>query len=445
MSSLGFQTIYRLINTESDHSAERSFLPEPEFRDGPLLAYESLDPVGDFDVVAFSLASELEVTGLIDCLCRSGLRPLAADRGAVDPVVLIGGPLTFSNPVPAAPFADAVVMGDAESVVTTILDLIADTATKEKLRQRLAEVPGVYVPSIHASVVPPVLKCPDGLLPAFSQMTTPNTELSNMHLVEVGRGCHRSCDFCVMRRSTNDGMRVVPKERVLANIPASVQRVGLVGAAVSDHPELLEIVDHVVSSDRGVGVSSLRADRLNPDLVSLLSRGGYRTLTVASDGASERLRGLLNKSIKERHLTQAAELTSRFKLRVLKIYMMLGVPEEGEEDLDELIRFTKDLSAISPVAIAVSPFVAKRNTPLETEKFAGVDLLNRRLKRLRKSLAPKIDLRSTSAKWAWVEYCMAQGGLEMGHAALAAHSAGSGFGAWKSAINEHAPRFMDSL
>ena len=445
MSSLGFQTIYRLINTETEHSAERSFLPEPGFRDGPLLAYETLDPVGDFDVIAFSLATELEVTGIVECLRLAGLRSLARERGAADPIVLVGGPLTFSNPLPAAPFVDVIVMGEAEPILKPLLDLVAVAPTKEKLRESLAELPGVFVPTVADAALPQLLKCSDDLLPAFSQLTTPNTELSDMHLVEVGRGCPRVCDFCVMRRTTNDGFRVVPKERVLASVPETAHRVGLVGAAVSDHPHLLEIVKSIVSSGRGIGVSSLRADCLSLDLISLLAQGGYKTLTVASDGASERLRRALKKSIKERHLWEAAELAARFKLRVLKIYMMLGVPGEDDEDLDELIELTNELSVRSSIALAVSPFVAKRNTPLEKERFAGVTVLNRRLKRLRKSLSPQVDLRSTSARWAWVEYCLAQGGPEMGHAARAAQSAGSGFAAWKQAVKEHAPRFLDYL
>lgn len=445
MSSLGFQTIYRVINTESEHSAERSFLHDSGLGDSPLLAYESLDPVGDFDVLAFSLACELEVLGVIECLERAGLRPLAADRGSSDPIVVIGGPITFSNPLPAAPFADLVVMGEGESIIATLLDTIASTNTRDALGDKLAALPGIYVPPIHQEAPPPLLKSPDELLPAFSQITTPNTELSNMHLVEVGRGCHRTCSFCVMRHTTNDGMRVVAPERVLANIPPSAQRVGLVGAAVTDHPDVLEIAAQIVSSQRAVSVSSLRADRLSADLVSVLASGGYKTLTVASDGASERLRRNMKKSIKERHLRHAAELVVQFKLRVLKVYMMLGVPDERDEDIDELIRFTKELAGISPLALAIGPFVAKKNTPLSNQRFAGIGVINRRLRRLRKSLSRTVDLRSTSAKWAWVEFCLAQGGFEMGRAALAAHSAGAGFVAWKRAIEEYAPRFLEDL
>jgi radical SAM superfamily enzyme YgiQ (UPF0313 family) len=184
-----------------------------------------------------------------------------------------------------------------------------------------------------------------------------------------------------------------------------------------------------------VGISSLRADRLTDELVGLLRRGGYRTLTVASDGASERLRVQIERKTYERHLVQAAELARRHGLGVLKLYMMVGLPGEEDADIDELVRFTLALTRIHPkVALGVAPFVAKRNTPLDGEPFDGIERVERKLARLRRGLAGRAVVRPTSARWAWVEYMLAQGDSRAGLAALDAHRAGGSFAAWKKAF-----------
>jgi radical SAM superfamily enzyme YgiQ (UPF0313 family) len=241
-----------------------------------------------------------------------------------------------------------------------------------------------------------------------------------------------------MRRSTNGGMRVIPKERILGGIPAAAKRVGLVGAAVTDHPHIVDIVRGVVDGGREVGISSLRADKLNDDLVSLLARGGYRTLTIAADGASERMRAIIERRTYERHLIRSAELAAAHGLRTLKIYMMVGVPGEEDADIDELIRFACELQKIHPrVALGIAPFVAKRNTPLDGEPFAGIPLVEHRLERLRKGLRGRVQVRPTSARWAWVEYMLAQGEQKAGVAALDAWRAGGSFAAWKKAFKQH--------
>jgi radical SAM superfamily enzyme YgiQ (UPF0313 family) len=197
---------------------------------------------------------------------------------------------------------------------------------------------------------------------------------------------------------------------------------------------LIEIVNAIVASGRQVSLSSLRADRLTPELMVGLAKGGYKTVTVASDGSSERLRIMMMKNIRAKHLVRSAELVRDHGLKRLKVYMMIGTPNEGEEDLAELVEFSRELSEICRVAMGIAPFVAKRNTPLDRQPFAGIKVVEQRLKYLRKEIGSRVDLRSTSARWAWVEYCLAQGGFEMGLAAMAAWENGGSFGAWKRAI-----------
>jgi radical SAM superfamily enzyme YgiQ (UPF0313 family) len=243
-----------------------------------------------------------------------------------------------------------------------------------------------------------------------------------------------------MRRSTNGGMRIVDRATILAGVPADVRKVGLVGAAVTDHPDIRDIVRGVVDGGRQVGISSLRADKLDDELVGLLARGGYRTLTVAADGASERMRRVIERSTQARHLLRSAELAATHRLHTLKVYMMLGVPGETDADVDELIAFSKELAAIHPrIAYGLAPFVAKRNTPLDGTAFAGIELVEDRLARLRKGLSAaklggKVAVRPTSARWAWVEYMIAQGESCAGLAVMDAHRAGGTFAAYKQAF-----------
>ncbi|HNH50108.1 MAG TPA: radical SAM protein, partial [Myxococcota bacterium] len=220
-------------------------------------------------------------------------------------------------------------------------------------------------------------------------------------------------------------------------------RVGLVGAAISDHPRLVELLGAIVDSGREVGISSLRADRiaLKPDIARLLRKGGYQTLTVASDAASQRLRRTIKKGTTEAHLMACAEAAAEHKYKMLKVYMMVGLPGEEEEDVEELIAFTLRLAAVHPVALGVAPFVPKLNTPLDRGEFAGVALVERRLERIQKAFrGTRAELRSTSAKWAWVEYRLAQGGPATGRAVLQAVAGGGGFGAWKRALGPEGER-----
>jgi radical SAM superfamily enzyme YgiQ (UPF0313 family) len=444
MSSLGFQTVYRQLNQLPGCAAERAFCPddvaEARRRREPLATYESGRPVGDFPVVAFSVAYELELAGLVDCLDLAAIPALAQERAQSPnqyPLVVAGGPLTFSNPVPAGPFVDVMILGEAESVLPVLMEAIAGHRDRGRLLADLAGRPGFYVPTVHGETPPAIAAADDSQLPAYSQIRTPHTELSNMFLVEPERGCHRGCTYCVMRRSTNGGMRLVEPEVLLAKVPADARRVGLVGAAVTDHPKLPVILRALVDAGREVGISSLRADRLDDEIVGLLKRGGYRTLTTASDGASERLRAEIERKTQERHLLRAAELCRHHGLDQLKLYMMLGLPGETTADIDELAGFALELARVAPrVVLGIAPFVAKRNTPLDRQAFAPIRELDERLARLRAQVAGRVELRPTPPKWAFIEYRLAQGGFAAGRAALQAARAGGRYGDWRAALAE---------
>ncbi|MDH3656470.1 MAG: B12-binding domain-containing radical SAM protein [Myxococcales bacterium] len=439
MSSLGYQTIYRTINAIDGMAAHRAFLPDDveawRHSRAPLVTYERMRPVSDYPIIAFSVAYETELAGLIQTLELSGIPPLVSARTPRHPIVLAGGPLTFSNPLPMASFVDAIVMGEADQSIHTVLRTIFDSDSKGSALRTLAMHPHVFVPEIHGDILPPIDKADSKDLPAFSQIITPHTELRNMFLVEPERGCHRGCTYCVMRRSTNDGMRLVKKERVLSLVPEDAKRVGLVGAATTDHPEITEIVNALADTGREVGLSSLRADRLNDDLVAALRRGGHRILTTASDGSSQRMRDVIQRHTSEEQLRQAALLARRHGMKRLKLYVMVGLPSETDEDIDEMVELGKELSSLIPLSLGVAPFVAKRNTPLDGESFAGINLVDARLRRLRRGVRGRVDVRATSARWAWVEYVLAHGGRAEGLAVFEAVKAGGRFSDWKRAFD----------
>jgi len=442
MSSLGFQTIYRGLHNLPGVTAERAFLPDDldearRLSEG-LCTYESGRPVGDFSVVAFSLASELEIAGMVTCMDLAGIPALASERAAHSrsfPLVVLGGPLTFSNPVPAAPFADVIVMGEADALVSVLTQSLREQPERDTLLADLGRRPGFYVPSLHGENAPAIAIAPDRYLPAFSQIVTPNTELAGMFLVEPERGCSRGCAYCVLRRSTGPGMRVVPPERVLSLIPSGARRVGLVGAAVTDHPALLPIVRALVEAGRAVGVSSLRADRLSDELVGLLARAGTRTLTTAADGASQRLRNQVDRHTRAEDLLRAARLCRAHGMTSLKVYVLIGLPGETTADIDELAGLALELAAhVSNLSLTVSPFVSKRNTPLDRQPFEEIASLDEKLAHLRRQLRGRAHLGGDAPKWAWVEYRLAQGGFSEGLAAAQAARAGGSFAAWKQAL-----------
>lgn len=298
----------------------------------------------------------------------------------------------------------------------------------------LAQIPHVFVPEHHGSMLPTVAKADDALIPAWAPIRTPHAVLSNMFLLETERGCSRTCTYCVMRRSTNGGMRIVPMEKILGLIPDDAKRVGLVGAAVSDHPRIVQIVNTLADQGREVGLSSLRPDRLSDEFVGALKRAGTRTLTTAMDGPSERLRASLERKAKVKHLERCAENARNHRLDRLKLYLMIGLPTETEADIDECVQFTAELSRIVPISLGIAPFCAKRNTPMDGLPFAGIAEVNDRLDRLRRGLKGRADVRATSARWAWVEYVLAQGGEAEGLAVLEAMRAGAGFAAYRKAF-----------
>jgi radical SAM superfamily enzyme YgiQ (UPF0313 family) len=438
MSSLGFQRIYRSIQEQDGFTCHRAFLADggdsPGAEVADVLTYEALRPLSSYRVICVSVAYELEIAGLVRMLDAAGIPIDRRARGPEHPFLLLGGPLTFSNPAPLLGYADAIIMGEAKKLIGPALDILYSAGTREAQLEGLAKLPSITVPAIRGSELAAIAAIDDELLPAWGPIRTPHAEFANMFLIETERGCSRGCKYCVMRRSTNGGMRIVPKEKILGLVPKDTPKVGLVGAAVSDHPKIVEIINALADEGKQVGLSSLRPDRMNDDFVAALARGGYRTLTTAMDGTSQRVRASLERKAKEPQLERCAQLVRKHGMDRLKLYLMIGTPGEEDEDVDECVRFTTELSKIAPVSLGIAPFVSKRNTPLDGLPFAGIDVVQDRLERLRRGVKGRVDIRSTSAKWAWVEWVLAQGGEAEGLAVAEAVRAGGTFADYKKAF-----------
>jgi radical SAM superfamily enzyme YgiQ (UPF0313 family) len=434
MSSLGYQTIYREIHQHPNASAERAFFPDdPEAHRKnhlPIVTYESETALSDFSILAFSIAYELELPGLLEMLDLSGIPLLRQERTEKHPFIIAGGP--NSNPAILAPFVDLIIIGEGEELIHHFLDAAIETSRKG-LAARFAGTPGCYVPGI-TNVFSPAAKVADERLPSYSQIITRHAILSSMFLIEPERGCSRSCTYCIMRRTTGGGMRLISPEKVFSLIPENARRVGLVGAAVTDHPQIAELVRKIVRSGREIGISSLRADRLDEEFVQCLAQGGCKTLTTASDGASQRIRDQIGRNTSEQQLIRAAELVRSVGLQRLKLYEMIGFPGETMDDIEELIRFSLELSRIAPISLSISPFVAKRNTPMDGTPFEAIPLQTAKLQKIRSGLKGKVDLKPSSPRWAWIEYMLSQSGESAGLAAMDAWKEGGSFASWKRAL-----------
>jgi len=338
----------------------------------------------------------------------AGVPARAADRGPGHPVVIMGGVCAFSNPEPVAPFMDVIVVGEGEEVVGEIAEAYRtarETCPEDARRhfiEALQPLPGIYVPAAHEPSY-----APDGRLEATrpahpgapavivkrrlgdvnrwqtrSILKTPKAEYGHMQLLEVGKGCGRGCRFCL------EGQVYRPvRHRSLASLRESVaeiakesKRVGLVGACVSDYPWIGELMQVLEEYGVEVSISSLRADSLTEGLVASLQRGGHRTLTVAPEAGTERLRGVVRKAISDAELYAACDLLRRHGIPNLKCYFMIGLPTETRDDVlsipDLAARLLERLRVPGPdghpfgkLTLSVSSFVPKPWTPFQWAAF----------------------------------------------------------------------------
>ncbi|MBI2908782.1 MAG: radical SAM protein [Chloroflexi bacterium] len=445
MSSLGFQTVYGFFNGFDTVVCERVFVEEASGEVGAPLSVESQRPLGDFAILAFSISFELDYFNVVRLLNAAGIPLFAEQRDERHPLIIAGGPCLTANPEPVAPFLDAIAIGEGEAVLPALTSLLMDGAGEDRraLLKALSLLPGVYVPALKQAG--PVQRQWARNLDDFattSAVLTPDTDLANMFLVEVARGCGRGCRFCLA------GFAFRPfRYRSLGKLleqakPAQGARVGLVGAAVADHPQIDELVAALRSAGTRISVSSLRADAVTEAMIQALAESGTRTVVLAPEAGAERLRCAINKVISEESLLRAADIVAKHRLSQLKLYYMLGLPTETEQDIRELVRLTLAVSETvarwgnrTRVSVNVSPFVPKAGTPFQWLPMEQPAELERRLSAITSALRPKgIKVSGESVAWSVVQGVLARGDRKLSRALVRAKN--PSLAAWRRALEE---------
>jgi len=476
MSNLGFQTVYKLFNAEDDIVCERVFLPPKselaaQLAGGaPLVTVESQTPVNEFDIFAFSVSFEWDYTNVISLLKLAGLRPRAAERTHRDPLVMIGGAVTFVNPEPLAPFADVIAAGEGEALIPPLLNAFKSGVDRDDLLRRLAAERGFYIPSFYdvkhredggieafvpkpgtgapATVKKAALKTTEAVDPPATTIFTPDTELGSRFLIEVVRGCANLCRFCWAGYNYLP-VRAFPKERILQmaeNARKYSSHAGLVSIALCDHPDIEEILTRLVDMGYSISPASLRLDDLTPAFLKLLRKSGERTITIAPETGSDRLRRVINKTVTNDEILAAAEMIFESGFENLKLYFMIGLPTETDEDLIAIREMTLQLREImllhqrgrghiGRIVASVNPLVPKPGTAYQWLPMENDASIERKIRRLR-SLTAGIDnayFNIKSERHSFYQALLSLGDRRVADAIEAAERNG---GNWRAAVAE---------
>jgi radical SAM superfamily enzyme YgiQ (UPF0313 family) len=431
MSNLGFQTVYRLFNAQDDVVCERVFLPpkqelaELASSRTPLITLETQSAVGEFDILAFSVSFEWDYVNVLTMLRLAGIPIYAAERGPRHPLIVIGGAVTFVNPEPLAPFADVIAAGEGEVLVPALDHAFRAASDRGDLLKRLASARGFYIPSFYEPQygpegrlsgyrVPPgseaplpvrkaALKTTEAVDPPSTGIFTPDTEFGSRFLIEVVRGCANLCRFCWAGYNYLP-VRAFPADRILQlaeRARAHSNKVGLVSIALCDHPDIERILTRLNEMGYSISPASLRLDDLTEPIVRTLRASGERTITIAPETGSDRLRRVINKTVTNDEILDRADLIFANGFENLKLYYMIGLPTETDDDLvairdqtlelrDRMLRHARPRGTIGRIIGSVNPLIPKPGTAyqwLPMESDANVD---RKIKRLR-SLTAGID------------------------------------------------------
>ena len=452
MSNLGLHIIYEEINRHPASVCERIFLPEKKELDAydktktPLMSVETQRPMHQFDVVAFDVTFEMDYFH-IPLMLRHGRVPVMSEvRTGFDPIVIAGGPCATFNPEPFADFIDAFIIGEGEGIVTAVLERIRrgreNGENREETISALAQIDGVYVPVLYtpqyddnkhfvgydiADGAPKIIRRHFEPLTSGGEtvIATNFTEFGAMYIIEVARGCGRHCRFCMAGYCFR-----VPRVRPLDILKEGVDRaeklgkkVGLMGAAISDYPEVDELVTYIRSKDMRYSCASLRADSLTQAVVDGLAESGQKTITIAPETGSERLRRVINKGISEENLRTAAQLSAKSGIQHMRLYIMIGLPTETDEDIDAIVGLAErtqahmaEVGCKGRLTLSINPFIPKPFTPFQWMAMDHQKSVEKKLQYIKKSLQKnrRIEVLVESPKEAYIQGVLARGDRRLG-------------------------------
>src|SRR5262249_15479282 len=444
-------------------------LPEDERPRTAPFSLESHRSLRVFDLLGFSVTYEGDYINTARLLRMAGLPLRAADRGPGDPVVLMGGVCAFSNPEPIAPFMDAIVVGEGEEVIGEIVEAHRGAeGDGRRFMDALRPLDGLYVPQAHI-----VSYAADGLIESVrpadpvapgvivkrrlkdvnrfetrSILKTAKAEYGHMQLLEVGKGCGRGCRFCL------EGEIYRPvRHRSLEALRASVRelkqestRIGLVGACVSDYPWIGELMKILDEEGLEVSISSIRADSVTEELVAALKKGGHRTLTVAPEAGTERLRQVIRKNISDAQLYEMCDLVRAHGIPNLKCYFMIGQPTETDGDIEAIVDLTARLlerlrrpspdgSPFGRLTLSISSFVPKPWTPFKWAAFDGIGPLEAKLRTIKAGVRrfPNVRVLHENPREAYLQALLARGDRQI---ADVVERAAELQGDWRTALRE---------
>ncbi|HEY49119.1 MAG TPA: radical SAM protein [Dehalococcoidia bacterium] len=446
MSNLGFQTVYGFLNSYENVACERVFWQQNGRRLEEPISLESQRPLGDFDVLAFSISYELDYFNAVHILKASGIPHLAADRDESHPLIIAGGPCVAANPQPLSMFFDCFAIGEGEVILPNFVEVLARGREVEKdaLLKEMSSIPGIYVPILYnGNPVRRQWLADLDSVTTTSVILTPDTDLSDMYLIEIARGCGWGCRFCLAGYIFRP-FRYRSLKRLLAQAKRGLEfskRTGLLAAAVSDHPEIDELVHRLRQMGADISVSSLRMHPLSDAVLQGLAESGSQTISFAPEAGSERLRQIINKCLTERDIVEAVEKAAKQGLKQIKLYFMIGLPMESDDDIEEMIRLTLNMKSRIErtgcrIALTVEPFVPKAGTPFQWLAMAREEVLNHRLKEIKSKLTKSgIEVRTESIGWSLVQGVLSRGDARLG--AALANMQGSSLSAWHRALEEY--------
>lgn len=474
MTNLGFQSVYKLLNDIDRCVCERAYLPDKEDMEEhartstPLFSYESQTPLKDFDIIAFSIPFEEDYRNVPGILELASIPPDGIERSA--PLVIAGGVAVSLNPEPIADFVDAFLTGEGEGSLKTVIDFYRACAergaSKEEVLDALDELPWSYIPSFYEYEYEGVrikerkalhgakehVKAAKNIdLDSFevprSFVFTPDTEFRDTYCMEIERGCGRGCRFCAA-----GFLYLPPRMRDFESIKKAVMegiettgKVGLVGTAVSEYPEIKETIKFGISNSGVMTLSSLRLDKLDAEFLALLKDGGYKTITLAPEAGTERMRAIINKGITDSEIMESIRLITEAGFIKIKLYFLVGLPFEEDSDAEGIVELTKRIREVmkrGEITLSVNPFIPKPFTPFQWHSFEKAEVVDRRLSIIRKGLSKEqgIIIKDMSAKEAFIQAYISRADRRAGPVVKDAWKRG-----WKRAVKSAGKFIEDSV